>query len=228
MIAPGAWLPVPGEARPARAFLLRSELIVISARATEPHSPIMNSALRRLRALIIPCAWLLSLSCVAAVLATLFWRLAAPPPVDRPVSRDSDPRATAQRIAGQGPFAGQRADRDSTPVAAVAASAFSLVGLATGFVGGPGFALLKVGARAPEAFVEGDELAAGVRLERILADGVEIKRNGRVEKVPLASEPIAGIEPVDPSVPPPQPAPVEQAPEPQAEAASDGLAPKDN
>lgn len=154
----------------------------------------MKFALRRLQLLVVPVAWLVALSCVAGVAATLFWRLAAPPAIDRPVIQDSDPRAAARRIASQRPFAGQAAP-SAAPLAVATTSAFSLVGVATGFVGGPGFALLKSGTAEPEAFVEGEEIASGVRLRRILADGVEIERGGRLEHIALPSATTAGVVP---------------------------------
>ena len=166
----------------------------------------MSSAFGRLRLLIVPLTWLLSLACVAAVAATLFWRFAAPAPVDLPLEHDSDPRAAAQRIAGQHPFA----DR-AVPVVAVAqpvsSSRFSIVGLATGFVDGPGFAMISSGNQAPEAFAVGDEVASGVRLKRILPDGVELDRGGRIERIALPSASTAGITPVDSSNTPQPPAP---------------------
>ncbi len=156
----------------------------------------MNPALRRLRLLAVPLAWLLALGCAAAVAAALFWRLAAPPKVLLPLRIDTDPRAVAQRIVGQHPFAGE-APAAQPVQAAAAPGQFALIGLATGFAGGPGFALLKSGSDAPQAYVEGEEIAAGVRLKAILADAVELERDGRIERLSVPAVPTSGIRPAD-------------------------------
>jgi len=154
----------------------------------------MNQALRRLRLLAVPVAWLLALSCAAAVAAVLFWRFAAPPKVLLPVRIDTDPRAVAQRIIGQHPFGGETLA--AQPVkAAAAAGQFALIGLATGFAGGPGFALLKSGSGQPQAYVEGEEIAGGVRLKAILADAVELERDGRIERLSIPAASTSGIQP---------------------------------
>ena len=151
----------------------------------------MIAALRPLRHLVVPLAWLLALGCAAAVAATLFWRYAAPPKAVLPVRADTDPRAVAQHINGQHPFAGEAPQRATTPTAGT--SRYQVVGLATGFAGGSGFALLKSGDEAPQAYVEGEALAEGITLKRILGDGVELERNGRVERLNLPAAPTDGV-----------------------------------
>ncbi|MCB1958021.1 MAG: alpha-1,2-mannosidase [Rhodocyclaceae bacterium] len=165
----------------------------------------MSAALRHLHVIAVPVAWLLALALVAAVAVTLFWRFTAPAPLALPVRFDADPRAVAQRIAGQQPFGG------SAPAAAVAASpantaAFTVVGVATGFIGGPGFALLKQGSGDPQAYVEGEEIARGLRLKRILADGVELEQGGRTERIQLPPVATTGIEPAPRPAGSPEPA----------------------
>ena len=176
-------------------FLRDPQLSVLSRRASLPHADPMKPVLLRLRVLAVPLAWLLALSCMAAVAATLFWRFAGPPPVELPLRHDADPRAAAQRIAGQHPFAGE------APTAAggsgvVASSRFALQGLATGFAGGSAFALLQTDLQPVEAFVEGEEIVSGVRLKRILADGVEIDRGGVVERLALPGAQAAAVAPI--------------------------------
>lgn len=153
----------------------------------------MSAALRRLRLLAVPVSWLLALAIAAAVGAHLFWRFAAPPRVDLPVRIDSDPRTVAQRIAGQQPFGGAAPVPLAAGTTAAATSGYTLVGVATGFAGGAAFALLKSGSGAAEPFVEGDEIATGVRLKRILANAVELERGGRTERVELPASPTTGI-----------------------------------
>jgi len=154
----------------------------------------MTAVLRRLRLLAVPAAWLLALGCAAAVAAAMFWRFAAPHKLQMPLRIDTDPRAVAQRIVGQHPFAGEAPAARPVQVAAAAAR-YALVGLATGFAGGPGFALLKSGGGDPQAFVEGEEIASGVRLKAILADAVELERDGRVERLSMPAVPTTGIVP---------------------------------
>ncbi len=155
----------------------------------------MTAALRRLQVIAIPVAWLLALALVAAVCATLFWRFTAPPMIELPVRLDTDPRAVAQRIAGQQPFGGEAATAAVPTHAAVADTRFTVIGVATGFAGGPGFALLKDGNGDPRAFVAGDEIASGIHLARILPDGVEIDRGGKTERIRLPAVETTGIEP---------------------------------
>ena len=152
----------------------------------------MIAALRRLLHVVVLLAWLLELGCAAAVATTLFWHYAAPPRTVLPVRSDTDPRAVAQRINGQRPFASDA----PAPIATAPAAdgrRFAVVGLATGFAGGSGFALLKSGDDPPQAYVEGETVADGVMLKRILDDGVELERNGRVERLSLPATPTDGI-----------------------------------
>lgn len=168
--------------------------------ASEPLLDVMNPALRRMRLLAEPLAWALALGCAGAVAAELFWRVRAPPPFDRPVRPDTDPRAVALRIAGQQPFGG------GTAVSAEAAPGPSdrrieLLGLATGFAGGSGFALLKLDDRPAAAYTPGEELSGGLRLRRILDDGIELERLGQVETLRMPAAASAGIEPAGPARP---------------------------
>ena len=172
----------------------------------------MNAVLRRLHVLAVPLAWLLALGLVAGVCATLFWRFTAPPRVVLPVRLDTDPRAVAQRIAGQQPFGGGGLAVELPASVAVAGTRFTVVGVATGFAGGAGFALLEADGGGPRAYVEGDEIASGVRLARILADGVELDRGGKTERIQLPAVETTGIEPATP--PEGSPAPAASAPKP--------------
>lgn len=129
-------------------------------------------------------AWLAAAACSAWVVAGLIWRYAAPAPVLLPVADDGDAVRLAQDIAGRRVFVGQ-ADDGASPAPGVPDS--RLIGLATGFAGGQAFALLAAGDNPPGAVLEGEEIAPGLRLRRILADRVEVDRDGIPDVLTLPS-----------------------------------------
>lgn len=146
----------------------------------------------RLRILSITLAWAGALGVAAWIGSGLFWRLAAPPVAFLPVSHDTDPQAVARRIAGYRPFAGQSPATDEAANAPAAlAPIYRLHGLATGFVGGPGFALVSAGDGPVRAVAAGEEIDKGIRVARILPDGVELDQGGRVVMLRL---PVSGAE----------------------------------
>lgn len=157
----------------------------------------------RLRALIVPSAWLSALAAGAWVASGLVWRLTAPAVELLPFAPETDPRAIAQRIAAQRPFAGQAsASANESASPAMPPPVFRLHGLATGFAGGPGFALVSAGDGSVRPVLAGEEIAAGVRVARILAEGVELDQGGKAVMLRLPSTGVeAGraIIPTDPA-----------------------------
>ncbi|WP_159685099.1 type II secretion system protein N [Cognatazoarcus halotolerans] len=149
-----------------------------------------SSAIRRTMPAL---AWLAALCFTAWVTATLFWRFSAPDDAALPLKTDTDPRAAAQRIIGQQLLGGK--DRLAADRPALAPSLpIEVVGLATGFVGGSGFVMLRTGGKL-STYAVGDEISPGRRLKRILADRIEIERGGSTEEIRLPVTPVSGILP---------------------------------
>lgn len=155
-------------------------------------------------------AWLAALCFTAWVAATLFWRFSAPGDATLPLKADTDPRAAAQRIIGQQLLGGQRPSMTGMPALAPSLPV-EVVGLATGFAGGSGFVILRSGGKTA-TYTVGDEISPGRRLKRILADRIEIDRQGSTEEIRLPVIAVSGIEPSDALL---------QAPEQAARAAPD-------
>lgn len=145
-------------------------------------------------------AWLLAIAFAAWVAAELFWRFSAPPDAALPLKTDTDPRAAAQRIIGQQVFGAQAGQPGALALAP--SLPIEVVGLATGFEGGSGFVILRSGGKV-SSYVVGDEISPGRRLQRILADRIEIDRQGSVEEIRLPVTPVTGIQPSDTSALPP-------------------------
>ena len=135
-----------------------------------------------LRGVPLSLAWAGALGCMAWVASVLFWQWAGPVVEVLPQAQRSEARALVQRIGAQRPFVGQAQDAGQE-VAALAAApqpVWRVHAVATGFAGGPGFALLGAGeGAAAQPFAVGEELSPGVRLVALLADGVELEQHGR-------------------------------------------------
>lgn len=138
-------------------------------------------------------AWLAALGFTAWVAATLFWRLNAPDEAALPLRVDTDPRAAAQRIIGQQLLGGQGASVAGVP-AVLPSLPVEVVGLATGFAGGSGFVMLRSGGKLA-TYTVGDEISPGRKLKRILADRIELERDGNSEEIRLPVTPVSGIVP---------------------------------
>ncbi|MBN8439821.1 MAG: hypothetical protein J0L95_17550 [Candidatus Accumulibacter sp.] len=142
--------------------------------------------------------------CLAAWLAAdLFWRVFSPRPVVFLPTAQSDPAASARSIAG-------RHVMGAPPVVVAASSAeWVLTGLATSAPGYPGFAVLAQGGGAPQGVYEGEELAAGVVLSKILPEAIELSSAGVVRRVGLVAAaptpatvkvPVSGLSPPEPAI----------------------------
>ena len=138
-------------------------------------------------------AWIVAISVSAWVAAQLLVLASAPGNIGAGYPSTSDPVAAAQKIVSSAPMA------VDAPAASVqtGASAYSLVGVATGFGRDRGFALLKSGTGSVIAVTEGEQFAPGVILRKIHADRVDIERAGTTESVGLdASAARGGTPPV--------------------------------
>jgi hypothetical protein len=50
-----------------------------------------------------------------------------------------------------------------------------------------GYAVISKGSAPADAFVEGEDIAPGIKLVHVLSDGIEIDRNGTREQIKLSS-----------------------------------------
>lgn len=133
-------------------------------------------------------AWLLALVFAAWVSATLFWRLTAPTTITATPRAEADPRMASRDIVRT--LGGVRT---ALPASTAAASDYVLIGLATGFGGRAGFAVLRNHAGETQALLQDERLADGLRLQRILPDRIELAGNGRTLELRLAPPSGAGI-----------------------------------
>lgn len=119
------------------------------------------------RVLVAPLCWGLALLWAAWVGAELFWRFAALEPVVAISRHEVDPRKAVAAITA---IAAPRQRASSAPLAQ--AANYRVVGLATGFGGLPGFALLRAPDGGVVALGVGQAVPDGRHLERIEADAV--------------------------------------------------------
>lgn len=68
-------------------------------------------------------------------------------------------------------------------------ASYRLFGVAAGAPGKGSFAIIAIDSRPPQAFIEGTDIAAGVRLQRVLADRVELSTGGGVRVIELIHRP---------------------------------------
>lgn len=138
-------------------------------------------------------AWLLALVCMsgAGLAAARYLAPTPPAPAHSSHDLDTDPIAAAERIAAAQLFAHQSPSASaSAPERSAAEPAITLVGIATGFAGGSAFAMLGTDS-TNRAVRLGEPVGAGHRLHRILADRVELERNGHLTTLKLAERPTA-------------------------------------
>lgn len=131
-------------------------------------------------------AWTAALSGSAWVAADFFLLFAAPVNISATFRSSADPAVAAQKIIDSAPLV-VAARPASGPTAD--SPAYALIGVATGFGGDPGFALLKAEGGSVFPAIEGETLAPHTRLAKIHADRVEIERSGITRTLPLELPP---------------------------------------
>jgi len=116
--------------------------------------------------------------------ARVFWTLTAPVTPDPAIAVDTEPTRVAQAVAGRHVFG-------EAPVAAIgmtgaAATNVKLFGVvARGANGRAGIAIISVQGKPAAAFREGEEIASGVMLHRVLVRSVEISQGGAIQVLTL-------------------------------------------
>jgi general secretion pathway protein C len=132
-------------------------------------------------AVVVGVSWLSSLTLAAWIASGWFWDRAAPAIVQLPTTSLVDPVAASQAIAS----------RHLMGVATVQSTgsegnnSYRLLGLMTSSPGAPGFAILAEGGKGSLVVVEGEEIAPGLKLMKILPDQVVVGRDGNTEGISL-------------------------------------------
>lgn len=135
--------------------------------------------------LSISAGWIGALALVAWLAAGWFWRLNAPEPVILVTQQLTDPVEAARSVTQRHLFG----DAETMPAstADLAAHGFTLLGAMTASRQLPGFAVLGQMGKPMVSVFEGDELAPGIRLEKVMPDKVSIIYNGHSEIIELTS-----------------------------------------
>jgi general secretion pathway protein C len=133
-------------------------------------------------------ATLAMLAVLAWLGATVFWSLNTPTTVPPPVAIETDPVRAAQSITGRHLFG----EAPAAPARPVVAKATVLPDLTLRGVVAPsrpgqaGAAVLAIAGKPAIAVREGEEVAPGVKLTRVLPGSVEIERDGQSQTLALA------------------------------------------
>lgn len=133
-------------------------------------------------------AWLAVIAVGAWLLAGWLWLLGAPPVFVAPPAPLVEPAAAAAAVAERHWFGGTSA----ASTAESGSGRFRLFGAMTGHDGRPGMAVIGEDGKSALPVIEGEEFAPGVRLQRVLPRAVELRRQGRDERLELNDLPAAG------------------------------------
>ncbi len=127
-------------------------------------------------------ATLAMLALLAWVSAQIFWALTAPQPLRAVTQWETDPQRAAQAIGARHLFG----VAPSIAAAVAAPSDIRLTGvIAAQGEGQPAFALLALDGKPAQVVREGDEVAPGIQLQRVLPRQVELLRGGQPQLLSL-------------------------------------------
>jgi len=146
------------------------------------------------------CAPALAWLCVMAVCGYLganwFWRLSAPPVTGAIFAPLADPVNAANEVSSRHLFgAGTQANKPQGE-AAVVTPGLRIIGILTGSHNSPGFAVIQEEGQASRPVIEGEDLAPGIRLNKVLPQGIEILRDGVKETLALSNNQSGTVPPV--------------------------------
>jgi general secretion pathway protein C len=142
-------------------------------RLTAPQAPVLLTGL----------VWLVAIALSAWILAGWYWRLKAPVAIAAAPPEVTDPIAAAKLVSARHLFG-----ETLQAAAPVVISRYTLLGVAADTAAKRGFAVIAEEGKPADGFVQGEEIAPGVRLSAIRADSVEIDRNGQKEVVHLSDK----------------------------------------
>ncbi len=143
--------------------------------------------------LLVGATWLCALALAAWISAAWYWHFSGAPIQSAQPVPVSDPQAAAQDIASRQLFG---AASSVTTASAATTSDLIVTGVSTHWGKRPGFAIIANGAAPANAFIEGEEIAPGIKLLRVLPDAVEIDRNGAREQIKLSVAPRSPVVPM--------------------------------
>ncbi len=141
------------------------------------------------QAALTPALGLVALALLGFVLAYWSWAWFGP----RAAPRSGTSDEPAGRIASAGNLFGKAAPGEGA--GARTGQAIRLLGVVAAKGDKPGLAIVKIDAREIVAVREGENIAPGIRLERVFADHVTLVRDG-------AQETLAWAKPGTPALPP--------------------------
>jgi general secretion pathway protein C len=134
--------------------------------------------------------WLGRLATVAMIAllawlgARIFWSLTVPAVPEPAIAVDTDPARVAQTVAARHLF-GKAPEQGVRGAGASAADAKLYGVVSPSGKGRTGIAIVSVQGKPAVAFREGDEIAAGVTLHRVLVRSVEISQGGIIQVLTL-------------------------------------------
>ncbi|HEX5127908.1 MAG TPA: type II secretion system protein N [Rhodocyclaceae bacterium] len=129
-------------------------------------------------------AWLLALALSAWIAAGWYWRIAGTRPERSQYAALTDPLAAAREVSSHHLFGTSTQSGADSPVASV--GQFRLLGVAANSGKSPGFAVLQEAGLPSISVVEGEDIAPGVKLLKVLPQSVELSRNGARETLRLS------------------------------------------
>jgi general secretion pathway protein C len=148
---------------------------------------------RGLPSFVTAAVWFSSLFIVAWIISGWFWDRAAPRAVTLPTTHVSDSLEAAQMIAARH-LMGEARNTPAGSVAAPRSTQFRLLGAMTAGGRHPGFAILAADGEQAVAVFEGDEVAPGVTLSKVLPESVLMRYGSRTETLGMSypsGDPIA-------------------------------------
>jgi hypothetical protein len=131
-------------------------------------------------------AWVLALSMSGWIVAGWFWTSIAPATLALLVTPSADTLVAGQTIASRHLLGSATAA--ATPGATRQVGSYRLLGAMTGNGHTPGFAVLGEEGKPPQSFVEGEEIAPGATLYRVLAKAIEIRRQDGTEHLNIVEK----------------------------------------
>lgn len=144
--------------------------------------------LARLQSVVVPViAWLFLLAVLAWVAAGWFWRIAAPAANMGVFAPIADPMNAANEIASRHLFGVNTSSGTDNQPAVALSSSLKIIGVLTGNSLSPGFAVVQEDGKNTRPVIEGEDIVPGIRLLKVLAQGVEIQRDGQKDRLMLST-----------------------------------------
>jgi general secretion pathway protein C len=155
-------------------------------------SSIRQRLRRGLPAAVSAGIWLVSLSITAWLASGWIWDQAAPGAIAPPKVRQPNALEATQAIAARQLMGSpQKSSERASPARP---AQYRLIGAMTATGRTRGFAIVAEEGKAPKAVLEGDEVAPGVTLAKVLAEQVQLRHEGHSETIVLSRK-LASVPP---------------------------------